>query len=94
MLTRHLKPAIDYFEMQTGQPIGALYCAHLPARLGWLEEALSAAVELEFLVPDYAAGLPSIGIQLADGVRAPHRSWFQAMSLVGELAPVPVHEAK
>ncbi|MEX2045176.1 MAG: hypothetical protein WD941_07470 [Opitutus sp.] len=94
MLTRHLKPAIDYFEMQTGQPIGALYCAHLPAKLGWLEEALSAAVELEFLVPDYTAGLPSIGIKLAEGGLAPHRSWFQALSLVGELAPVPVHEAK
>ncbi|HVZ20491.1 MAG TPA: hypothetical protein VG871_05490, partial [Vicinamibacterales bacterium] len=40
MLTRHLKPAVDYFEMQTGQPIGALFCAHLPAPLGWLEEAL------------------------------------------------------
>src|SRR5207248_2218399 len=46
MLTRHLKPAVDYFEMQTGQPIGALYCAHLPEKLGWLEETLCAAVDL------------------------------------------------
>jgi hypothetical protein len=94
MLTRHLKPAMDYFEMQTGQPIGALFCAHLPANLGWLEEALSTAVELEFLVPDYAAGLPSIGLKLGPGILALHRSWFQALSLVGELAPVPAHEAK
>ena len=37
-LTRHLKPAVDYFEMQTGQPIGACFSAQLPTRLGWLEE--------------------------------------------------------
>ncbi|MDO8541675.1 MAG: hypothetical protein Q7S40_14655 [Opitutaceae bacterium] len=100
MLTRHLKPAIDYFEMQTGQPIGALFCAHLPATLGWLEEALSSAVELEFLVPDYATGLGLIGLELAPDAAFPHRSWFQALSLVGELAVAAApaapaaHEAK
>lgn len=94
MLTRHLKPAIDYFEMQTGQPIGGLFCAHLPANLGWLEEALSGAVELEFLVPDYAAGLSSIGVEIAPDIAPPHRAWFQALSLVGQLATPAAHEAK
>lgn len=87
MLSRHLKPAIDYFEMQTGQPIGALFCAHLPSQLGWLEEALCAAVDLEFLVPDLNAWLPVTGVQLAPGTPPPSRSWFQALSLVGQLAP-------
>jgi hypothetical protein len=87
MLTRHLKPAVDYFEMQTGQPIGALYCAHLPANLGWLEEALCAAVDLEFLSPDLATWLPSIGVQMGPETALPGRSWFQPLSLVGELAP-------
>ncbi len=87
MLTRHLKPAIDYFEMQTGQPIGALFCAHLPTKLGWLEEALCAAVDLEFLVPDLGAWLPTVGLRLADGVVPPPRSWFQPLSLVAQLAP-------
>lgn len=91
MLSRHLKPAIDYFEMQTGQPIGALFCAHLPAPLGWLEEALCAAVDLEFLVPDYAVWLPKCGIQTPADQLPPARSWFQALSLVGLLAP-PNHE--
>ncbi len=94
MLTRHLKPAVDYFEMQTGQPIGALFCAHLPEGLGWLEQALSAAIDLEFLVPDLAAWLPQVGVELAPGTPLPSRSWFQALSLVGELAPRPTHEAK
>ena len=95
MLTRHLKPAVDYFEMQTGQPIGALFCAHLPAKLGWLEEALCTAIDLEFLVPDFKAWLPAIGLELAPGVELPSRSWFQPLSLVAQLAPsVPAHEAK
>jgi hypothetical protein len=85
-LTRHLKPAIDYFEMQTGQPIGALFCAHLPARLAWIEEALCAAVDLEFLAPRMETWLPTVGLQLAPGTAAPDRSWFQALSLVGQLA--------
>ena len=93
MLTRHLKPAVDYFEMQTGQPIGALFCAHLPARLGWLEEALCSAIDLEFLVPDFAKWLPSIGVEIASGAPVPARSWFQALSLVGQLGPV-THDAK
>lgn len=93
-LTRHLKPAVDYFEMQTGQPIGALYAAHLPAELGWLEEALCAAIDLEFLVPDMAAWLPSAGIQLAPDVALPNRAWFQPLSLVAQLASSAAHEAK
>jgi hypothetical protein len=95
MLTRHLKPAVDYFEMQTGQPIGALFCAHLPTKLGWLEEALCAAVDLEFLVPDFGVWLPLSGVQLAPGSDPPGRSWFQALSLVSELASAPAaNEAK
>lgn len=93
VLTRHLKPAADYFEMQTGQPIGAVFCAHLPAPLGWLEEALAAAIDLEFLRPNLAEWLPRIGVQLAAGEPAPGASWFQALSLIGELA-APAHEAK
>ncbi len=95
-LTRHLKPAVDYFEMQTGQPIGALFCAHLPARLAWLEEALCAAVDLEFLAPNLETWMPTVGLQLAPNTAAPDRSWFQALSLIGQLTPPPpaAHEQK
>jgi hypothetical protein len=94
MLTRHLKPAIDYFEMQTGQPIGALYCGHLPTKLGWLEETLCSAVDLEFLVPDLAAWLPTVGLELGADTPPPPRSWFQTLSLVAHLAPAPANETK
>lgn len=95
MLTRHLKPAVDYFEMQTGQPIGALFCAHLPTKLAWLEEALCAAIDLEFLVPDFATWLPLAGLELAPNTPPLPRAWFQALSLVSELAPLATaNEAK
>lgn len=94
MLTRHLRPAVDYFEMQTGQPIGGLFCAHLPQALGWLEEALGAAVDLEFIVPDFTTWLPKLGVQPAAETALPGRSWFQALSVVGQLAPPVTHEAR
>jgi hypothetical protein len=88
MLSRHLRPAVDYFEMQTGQRIGALFCAHLPERLSWLEEALAAAVDLEYFSPDYGQWLPSVGLDVpAHALLGP--SWVQPLSLVAQLAPGP-----
>ncbi|HEY1793303.1 MAG TPA: hypothetical protein VGG34_10320 [Opitutaceae bacterium] len=86
MLSRHLRPAVDYFEMQTGQRIGALFCAHLPERLAWLEETLAAAVDLEYFSPDYAQWLPAVGLE-APGHALLGPSWIQPLSLVAELAP-------
>lgn len=88
MLSRHLRPAVDYFEMQTGQRIGALFCTHLPARLGWIEQALSVAVDLEFFSPDFATWLPAVGLQTA-GNPVLDNSWFQPLSLVAQLIPGP-----
>jgi hypothetical protein len=91
MLSRHLRPAVDYFEMQTGQRIGALFCAHLPERLGWLEEALAAAVDLEYFVPDFVKWLPAVGID-APGHAMLGPSWIQPLSLVAQLAPGNAHD--
>jgi hypothetical protein len=85
---------VDYFEMQTGQPIGALFCAHLPPKLGWLEETLCAAIDLEFLVPDYHTWLPSVGLQLGPDTPPPPRCWFQPLSLIAQLTPPTPHEPK
>lgn len=88
MLSRHLRPAVDYFEMQTGQRIGALFCGHLPANLAWLEQALCASVDLEFFPVDFAAWLPAVGLQTGDSP-PPGPSWFQPLSLVGQLSLTP-----
>jgi len=91
MLSRHLRPAVDYFEMQTGQRIGALFCAHLPERLAWLEEALAASVDLEYFSPEFAKWLPAVGID-APGHAMLGPSWIQPLALVAQLAPGPVLE--
>jgi len=86
MLSRHLRPAVDYFEMQTGQRIGALFCAHLPERLSWLEEALATAVDLEYFSPDYARWVEAVGLDVP-GHTLLGPSWLQPLSLVAQLAP-------
>lgn len=86
VLARHLRPAVDYFEMQTGQRSGALFCAHLPARLTWLGQALSAAVDLEMFLPDYATWLPAVGLEVAEPASL-NPTWLQPLSLLANLAP-------
>jgi hypothetical protein len=86
-LMRHLKPAVDCFEMQTGQRIGAMFCAHLPASLGWIEEALCAAIDLELMTPDLAWWMPRVGLQAGLETPPATRSWFQALSLLAHYTP-------
>jgi hypothetical protein len=86
VLARHLRPAVDYFEMQTGQRSGALFCAQLPSRLTWLAHALSAAVDLELFLPDFARWLPAVELTV-DEPGMLNSSWVQPLSLVAQLAP-------
>jgi hypothetical protein len=92
MLSRHLRPAVDYFEMQTGQRIGALFCAHLPERLSWLEEALADAVDLEYFSPDHSKWLAAVGLDVP-GHALLGPSWLQPLSLIAQLAPGPAPAA-
>ena len=93
MISRHLRPAVDYFEMQTGQRIGALCCTHLPRRLGWLEQALSTAVDLDFLTPDFDLWLPAVGLKVEPADPVPSHGWLQPLSLVAQLTPAPAPAA-
>ncbi len=88
MLSRHLRPAIDYFEMQTGQRIGSLFCAHLPSRLHWLETALCSAVDLEPFPLDLPSWLASAGLEFeAAPTTVPAADWLQLLGVVAQLAP-------
>lgn len=87
-LIRNLKPAIDYFELQTGQRVNDLYCTFLPPNLAWLGQALATALEMRVLAVDCAAWLDSLRITVADGVPTrlgPH--WLSLFSLVAPLSP-------
>ena len=87
-LIRNLKPAIDYYELQTGQRVNDLYCTFLPSGLTWLSQALAAALEMQVLAIDCAAWMSALDVTFADGVPAklgPH--WLSLFSLIAQLSP-------
>jgi len=89
VLSRHLKPAVDHFELQTGHRLDALYCASLPLRLAWLGQMLGAAVDLQLLAPDLAVWLPTVGLQAENGGAPLSPAWLPTLSLVARFAPSP-----
>ena len=89
VLSRHLKPAVDHFELKTGQRIETFFFSQLPARLEWLGRALGAAVELEVLTPNFEAWLPAAGLKVEPGSVSLNSSWLETLSLVTQLANVP-----
>lgn len=88
-LSRHLKPAVDHFELRTGQRIDSFSCTQLPARLEWLASALGAAVELELFTPDPAAWLTASGLKVNAGAVTLNASWLSTLSLVTQLPLLP-----
>jgi hypothetical protein len=87
-LVRNLKPAIDYFELQTGQRVNDLYCTFLPPGLTWLAQSLAASIEMQVLTVDCAAWLTALGITFGSDIPArlgPH--WLSLFSLVAGLGP-------
>jgi hypothetical protein len=89
VLSRHLKPAVDHFELRTGQRIETFFCSQMPGRLEWLGQALGAAVELEVLTPNFEAWLPTVGLNVEPGSVTLNSSWLETFSLVAQLAPLP-----
>src|SRR5260221_1100647 len=92
---RDLKPLVDSYEMTTGQPVGEIYCAYLPASLSWIAEPLAQVVGRAPFTIDCPAWLPTVNIQLGEGVTAPGQHWLGALSLVAELpGPKPAKDPK
>ena len=88
MITRHLRPAIDFFEMQTGMRIGGLFCSHLPSKYRWLEKAVAPAMELEDIVPPATAWESILGVKPSSEAPLPE-TWFQSLCLVSKLETTP-----
>ena len=89
VVSRHLKPAVDHFELKTGQRIETFFFSHVPAKLEWLGVALGAAVELEVLIPNFEAWAPTAGLNIDAGSVTLNSSWLATLSLVSQLAPQP-----
>ncbi len=92
---RDLKPLVDSYEMTTGQPVGELYCAYLPAPLAWITEPLAQVVGRGPLRFDCAGWISHVNLQLGDGVPVPGQHWIGALSIVADLpGPKPAKEPK
>jgi hypothetical protein len=84
-LMKELQSSIGFYEVQTGQSIGQVFCAVLPHGLGWLPTTLSTSLGVSVLQPNLRPWLDSLGVKLADGV-APDNvpaTWFGLVSLMG-----------
>ena len=92
---RDLKPLVDSYEMTTGQPVGELYCAYLPASLSWITEPLAQVVGRNAFAFDCTGWMPTVNIQAADGLPALGQHWLGALSLVADLpGPKPAKDPK
>ena len=65
-LVRELQASVGFYEVQTGQTIGQLYCAHLPAKLAWLQKTVSDMLGVRVLNMDFRSWLKELGITLAE----------------------------
>ena len=92
---RDLKPLVDSYEMTTGQPVGDIYCAYLPASLAWIAEPLAQVIGRAPFTIDCSAWMPTVNMQLGEGIPALGQHWLGALSLVAELpGPKPAKEPK
>lgn len=78
LISRHLKPTVDQFELQTGHRIDELYCGQLPDRLHWLSQKLGEAVDLPQLEP----ALQAASVQFLTEGATVGQQWLAALSLL------------
>jgi len=87
IINRHLKPALDHFELRTGQRIDTFFCSQLPTKLEWLGQALAASIELDLAVPNLDSWLSNSGLNVDTGGTTLSSSWLATLSLVTDLVP-------
>ena len=96
-LLKELQSSIGFFEVQTGQSIGQLFCSVQPSGFGWLSATLASSLGVAQLQCDPRPWLEKCGVRFADGVCSdvPPLSWFGVLSLMAnnQLSSAP-NEAK
>ncbi|HVT72114.1 MAG TPA: hypothetical protein VHD61_03185 [Lacunisphaera sp.] len=85
-LLKELQSSIGFYEVQTGQSIGNLFCTQLPASLAWLGSTMSGsgALGVPLLKMDFIPWLESLQIKLGEGAAAnpPDERWAGLFSLM------------
>jgi hypothetical protein len=85
-LSRDLKPLLDSYEMTTGQPIGEIYCAHLPAAYQWMASTIAQGSGRAMLELELPRWLVETQIKTG-GLPAFTLNWFGVLSLAADLTP-------
>ena len=83
-LLKELQSSIGFYEVQTGQSIGHVFCTQLPASLSWLGTTMAGSLGVPPLKVEMLPWLESQNIKLADGVALgqPEERWFGLFSLL------------
>ncbi|MFA5112416.1 MAG: hypothetical protein WC443_13475 [Desulfobaccales bacterium] len=83
-LLKELQSSIGFYEVQTGQSIGNVFCTQLPTSLTWLSTTMAGALGVAPLKMELTPWLESLNIKLAEGVTLgqPEERWFGLFSLL------------
>ena len=83
-LIKELQSSIGFYEVQTGQSIGHVFCTQLPVSLGRLGATMAGALGVPQLKIDLLPWLEAQNIRLADGVapNPPDERWFGLFALM------------
>ena len=83
-LLNELQSSIGFFEVQTGQSIGHVFCPKLPSKLEWLEGVIGSQLAVPPLPMDLKPWLEAKGIALSPDTAEMDltRNWFGVLSLI------------
>jgi hypothetical protein len=83
-LLKELQSSIGFYEVQTGQSIGAVLCTQLPPSLAWLSPTIAGALGVSPFKAELLPWAQSLGISLAPGVTlaAPDERWLGLFGLM------------
>ena len=67
-LLKELQSSIGFYEVQTGQSIGNVFCTQLPSSLSWLSSTMAGALGVAPLKIELLPWLDSLNIKLSESV--------------------------
>ena len=93
-LLHELQSSIGFFEVQTGQSIGHVFCFNLASKLMWLEEVIATQLGVQTLELDLKRWLASHQITFSDDTAGVEisRDWFGVLSLLPRYDAIKTEE--
>lgn len=91
---RDLKPVVDAYEMETGQPAEEVLCAYLPPALNWIADPLARVAGRAPFAIDCETWMPTAGLQGVPRAHGLGRHWLGALGLVANLPDESAKKSK